>query len=107
MSSIKSPSVQRTSNRVLSFSDLRLGRLLEKVEPKLELASITIGKNYQFAGDRSTVRQVIDVDGEYVLVKTNGNLLEPAYYAVHYSWLHPNDSPVWDDDNKLRKHHIS
>lgn len=94
----------RVKNRVLDFQDISLGRMLDIVTPKVKLEDIKIGKNFQFTGDRYGVRHVRDVDGEFVLVQTLGHSNESArFYVVHYSHLRPNESPVWDDDNNLRR----
>ncbi len=90
-------------NKVLDFQDPNLVRMLENITPKVELSQVEPGRSFQFAGDRCCVRQVIAVDGEFVLVRTCGNTDEALHYAVHYSWLRPNKSPIWDDYNQLRK----
>jgi hypothetical protein len=66
--------------------------MLTNGQNKVELSDITIGKNFQFAGDRNRVRKVLYIDGENVLVKTCGCLSDKEYYFVHYSWLQENQS---------------
>jgi len=95
-------------NRVLNFQAIDLHRMLEVVKPKVKLEDVKIGKNFQFPGDRNGVRHVLDVDGPYVLLQTRGHSNESGnYYVVHWTQLWPNTSPVWDDDNNLRKQYAS
>ena len=90
-------------NRVVNHKGQKLIKMLDILTPKIEISTVKIGKNFQFAGDRYVVRHVVDVDGEYVLLKTFGNLDESGHmYVVHYSHLWPNESPIWDDDNKFK-----
>lgn len=65
-------------------------------KPRVNLADVVIGARFQFAGDRNWQREVIDVDGEYVHIKTiftpTGGT-DHSFYIIHYSWLRPNPFP--------------
>lgn len=76
------------SNYINEKYDIPL--MLTSTQPKFELADISIGKNFQFAGDRNRVRKVLYIDGENVLVRTCGCSADNLYYFVHYSWLMEN-----------------
>jgi len=88
-----------STNRVLDFkSEHRVAMMLDKLEPKIKLSDVKINKVFQFAGDRDRVRKVIDVDGEYVRVRTYGDTNEPRFYLVHYTQLRPNKSSAWNNE---------
>lgn len=85
------------NNRVLSMivNPRRTGVMLDVLtrKPKVNLVDIKIGARFQFAGDHHNwQREVLDVDGEYVYIKTiftpNG-ATDHSNYIIHYSWLRP------------------
>lgn len=92
-------------NRLFDFkANARISRMLEPTKPEVDLADVKVGKNFQFSGDKYGVRHVVDVEGEFILIQTLGHSNESGdYYITHYSHLRKNQSPVWDDDNNLRK----
>ncbi len=79
-------------NRVLALQVPGCGELLTPVLPKIKITKIKKGCRFQFAGDRNRVREVVDVDGEFVLVKTLGDSSDLEFYKVHYSWLKKNET---------------
>ncbi len=79
-------------NRVLAMRFTHCGEFLNPVDPSIEIKEVKPGRKFQFAGDRNRVREVVDVDGEFVLVKTLGDSSDLEFYKVHYSWLKKNET---------------
>lgn len=57
---------------------------------RIPLEEIKIGNVYQFAGDRYRTREVLDIEGEFLLIRTWGDASDHMHYKIHYCNLFPN-----------------
>lgn len=79
------------NNRILDFYLLNnCGELLTPkpiTEKSIKIEDVIIGGIFQFEDDINRVREVIDVDGEFVLIQTFKCLEDYQYYKCHYTHL--------------------
>lgn len=84
-------------NKVISLNfSLPCGEKLIPTKPTLNLKEIIYGKRFQFIDDKNRVREVMVLDGEYMLVKTLGCTEDLPYYKCHYSYLKKNETTIED-----------
>ena len=83
-------------NRILDFYLLSYcGELLTPkpiTEKSIKLEDVLIGKMFQFEGDMTRIREVLDVDGEFVLIQTFRCSEDLPLYKCHYTHLKINES---------------
>jgi hypothetical protein len=81
-------------NYILNLNIKNCGEYLEPIIPTLDLKDIIVGKRFQFTGDVNRVREVMVIDGEYVLVKCLGCTEDLPFHKCHYSYLKVNETSI-------------
>lgn len=84
-------------DNVINYTKANCGELLTKKElsdKSILLDNIQIGNRYQFYDDRNRVREVLEIDEEYILIQTLGCTEDLPYYKCHYTHLKINETQV-------------
>lgn len=84
-------------NKIILYSIQNCGELLDikKINEKtISINNIEVGNRFQFDDDRNRVREILAIDGEYLLVKTIGCADDLPFYKCHYSQLKKNETQI-------------
>ncbi len=85
---------KKNDNEILNKKIENCGEYLTPIIPTLKLKDITVGQRLQFHNDKNRVREILEMDREYILVKTLGCTEDLPYYKCHYSYLKINETQI-------------